>query len=123
MRRLLGDNIRRHDIVFYPSGRIDISARVAHLLALSDGDVVDIADDGGEYFLYVRLCKPLHGRFEARVFRDNGRGGHMRTYSRKLRDALPGVCGNTDVVRFCVGEPLHDDRFGTMLPIITKMPL
>lgn len=123
MRSLLGDNIRKHDIVFYPSGRIDISAYAARLIALSEGDVIDIIADKGEYYLYTRRRNPLHGRFEARVFADNKRGRHLRTYSRKLCKAMLGECGKKGITRFFVGKPLHDDLFGTMLPIITKMPL
>lgn len=123
MRSLLGDRVRKHDIVFYPSGRIDISAHAARQIGLSPGDVVDIVTERGEYYLYVRIRKPLFGRFEAQVYRDNRRSRRLRTNSQKLRKALLGESGNADVIRLCVGKPVQDDRFGILLPIVTNLHL
>ncbi len=122
MQSILG-NTRKADITFHRSGRIDISARVATQLDMHSGDVIDIMESHGEYYLYIKHRAPVIGRHEATVYNTNRQGKHFRTYSGRLCHALLSICGNgSDVVRLCVGEPqLHN--LGTLLPIITKLSL
>lgn len=122
MQSILG-NTRKADIAFRRSGRIDISARVAAQLNLQSGDVIDIAESGGEYYLYIHHHAPAVGHHEATVYNTNKRGKHFRTHSVRLCRALLSVSGSgRNIVRLCVGEPqLHN--LGTILPIITKLPL
>ena len=47
MESILG-NTRKADIVFYSSGRIDITSHIAKQLHLSRGDVLDIMSENGE---------------------------------------------------------------------------
>ena len=64
MQSILG-NTRKTDITFHTNGRIDISARVAGILSLQKGDVIDVMDGGEEFYIYVKLHAPTVGRHEA----------------------------------------------------------
>lgn len=118
MQSILG-NTRKADIIFYASGRIDISAHVAKHLQLSRGDVVDIMIDQDEFYLYVRFRSPINGRHGAMVFPTNKMGNHFRTSSSRLCAAILRECRTTDKAKLCVGEPV-ESQYGTLLPIITK---
>lgn len=113
------ENTRKADIIFYASGRIDITACVAKHLQLSRGDVLDIMIDQDEFYLYVRFRSPINGRHEATVFPTNKKGNHFRTSSSRLCTAILRECKATDKAKLCVGEPVAS-RYGTLLPIITK---
>lgn len=65
MRSLLG-KARRPDVIFRADGHFDITARVAGILGLSPGDVVDVLTDNCEYYLYVRssASQTSAGRYE-----------------------------------------------------------
>ena len=77
MQSILG-NTRKTDITFRADGRIDIAARVASLLSLHKGDVIDVLDGGGELYLYVKLHAPTVGRHEAACFPTHARSRHFR---------------------------------------------
>ena len=122
-------NSRRPDVVFHNNGRIDITARIAKLLRLQDGDVVDIDTDYGEYLLYVRLRSAQRiGRHEATVHPTN-RGKHnnnnFRAYSKNLCRAFRRHIGyNADKpLRLPAGSPVIFGPNGTAIPIITHNPL
>ena len=114
---------RKADIVFYSSGRIDITSHIAKQLHLSRGDVLDIMSENGELYLYVRYRSPTGGRHEACVFPSNRQGKHFRASSKRLCSAILDVSGVTDKARLCVGEPKESQYHGTLLPIITKLLL
>lgn len=122
MQSLLGNNSRKADIVFFSSGRIDISARIVKSLNLSCGDVLDIMMDGCEYYLYVKHRAPF-GRYEAMVFPSNKRGHHFRTNSIRLSTAIIRASGADGTAKLCVGSPVFSGIYGTMLPIIIKLLL
>lgn len=122
MESILG-NTRKADIVFYSSGRIDITSHIAKQLHLSRGDVLDIMSENGELYLYVRYRSPTGGRHEACVFPSNRQGKHFRASSKSLCSAILDVSGVTDKARLCVGEPKESQYHGTLLPIITKLLL
>lgn len=119
MISILG-NTRKADIIFYSSGQIDITARVAKLLALQHGDVVDVMCGGDEYYLYVKHRIPTVGRHEGMVFRSNIKGNHYRLWSKKLCSAILRECKVTDKVKLCVGTPVSLPVYGCALPIIIK---
>ena len=122
MRNLL-DSSRKPDLVFYNTGRIDISANVARHLRLSAGDVINIMTDGLEYYLYVQYRLPA-GRYEAAVFPSNKNGKHFRTSSKRMCNAILDECKTSGgKVRLCIGAPVDTEHYGKMLPIITKHPL
>ncbi len=122
MQSILGNNTRKADIIFFSTGRIDITARIAKYLQLSRGDVIDIMVDGCEYYLYVKRRTPMNGRYEAMVLPTNKRGNHFRAYSRRLCSAILRASGATDTARLCVGAPV-DSTYGILLPIIIKLLL
>ena len=115
------ENTRRPDITFHGSGRIDITARVAKALSLHQGDVIDIAHDDGEYYLYVKHRNAV-GRHEAQCAPTyKGRTcNNLRAHSRRLCQAVLKVNGNYTTARLPVGEPLQQQGLGTALPIIIK---
>lgn len=115
---------RRPDLTFSPTGRIDISARVAEILGLRHGDVVGIGEEGGELWIYIRHRAPVVGRHEGRVYLSNRGGRACRTWSRCMCGAVLRKCGAPGrKVRLPVGEPEGHPVYGTVLPIITGLIL
>ena len=122
---------RRPDISFYPNGRIDITARIAKMLALQAGDVIDVAEEGGEYYLYVRLrAERCTGRYEAQAYptsRQGLRRNNMRAYSRQLVRAVMRIARHprdTDQpLRLPAGQPVTIKSYGNAVPLITHNPL
>lgn len=89
MMKSILSNSRKHDISFDASGRIDISAHVARKLSLSPGDVIDIAYEYGELYLYVKLRAGQYtGRHIGRVWTTAHGKGTFRTCSKKLVKAV-----------------------------------
>ena len=112
-------NTRRPDITFHSDGRIDITARVAKALSLHPGDVIDIAHDSSEYYLYVKHRNAI-GRHEAQCHPTN-KGkicNNLRAHSRRLCLAVLRVNGNYTIARLPVGEPFQHKSLGIVLPII-----
>lgn len=118
MQSLLGFN-RRADVSFAPNGLIEISAKVAKLLALQRGDAIDIKTDGTEFYLYVRTTCPEFGRFEAQCFPSNRNGHHFRAYSARLCNALRTACGTEGKLRLAIGG-LHNVEGRNCVALITK---
>ncbi len=115
------DNTRKPDLTFHSSGLIDITARVVKALALHPGDVIDIAHDDREYYLYVKHRNAL-GRHEAQC-RATNRGltcNNLRAHSRNLCRLVLGINGNSTAARLPVGTPTDIPPLGTALPIIIK---
>ena len=130
MQSILG-NTRKTDITFHTNGRIDISARVAGILSLQKGDVIDVMDggeefyiyvmDGGEeFYIYVKLHAPTVGRHEAACFPTHSGSRHFRAWSQKLCRALLRAGGSSlDKVELSCGTPVVL-TVGTALPIIYR---
>ena len=115
------ENTRKPDITFYRDGRIEITARVTKALSLHPGDVIDIAHDGSEYYLYVKHHNAI-GRHEAQC-RPTNHGkvcNSLRAHSKRLCMAVLNVNGNNNEARLPVGEPIDHATLGTSLPIIIK---
>lgn len=89
MMKSILSNSRKHDISFDASGQIDISAHVARKLSLSVGDVIDIAYEYGELYLYVKLRAGQYtGRHIGRVWTTANGKGTFRTCSKTLVKAV-----------------------------------
>lgn len=116
-------NSRKADIIFRRSGRINISARVAKSLGLACGDVIDIMEDHGEYYLYIKHHAPVVGRHEGMVMRSNKSGNHFIAHSVTLSRYILSKCDLYNSARLCCGEALTLPNHGTALPIITKLLL
>lgn len=122
MQSVLGST-RKMDIVFYRSGRMDITARVARILSLARGDVIDMLVSDREVYMYVRYRAPLIGRHEATVYPTNKKGKHFRAYSKRLCRFMLCKCGGEQSVSLYVGKPVCDNCRGTLLPIILRHSL
>lgn len=113
---------RRPDITFHRSGIISITARVGGMLGLHEGDSINIAVSGGEYFLFaVRHCI---GRHEAQCFPTKRGGRNLRANSARLCRLLLDSIGLSGCPRasFMAGEKVERDGT-TFLPIITQNPI
>ncbi len=126
MEYMLG-NTRRPDITFHSNGRIDVSSRVAKILGLADGDVIDIAYDNVEYYLYVKYKgNTLVGRHEGMIHPTN-RNKHycnnMRAYSKRLCGLILAMHRGVSEVRLPVGEVETRLGLGKVLPIIVRCVL
>ena len=110
MKSLLG-NSRRPDISFHKNGRIDITARVAKKLNLQTGDVIDVAFDGVEYYLYIQhKSNELIGKHESQCFPTKRGSNNFRAYSARLCRNIIDLSDAEDVVRLPVGE--YEERNG-----------
>lgn len=108
MTSLLPDSTRRPDITVNISGRIDITCRIARLLKLNPGDVIDVCRSEVEYYLYVRhLAADIVGRHEGQCFpTSRGGRGSYRTWSVRLAKAIREASGSEDlIIRLPCGEP------------------
>ena len=120
MIRLL-ENTRKPDITFNRNGQIRITARIARILSISTGDVLNISIDNGEYLLYIK--KNLIGRHEAQCYPSNRRGHNFVANSAKLSRSLLDSCNiKSDRASFMIGEPIIKDE-AVYCPIITQKPL
>ena len=110
MKSLL-PNSRRHDISFHPSGRIDISAHIARRLSLRDGDVIDIAQENGEWYLHVKLRAGNYaGRHDGRVWTTSRGKGTFRTWSKALTNAVLAAAGSDSTLRCPCGSEIEHDN-------------
>ena len=123
MESLLGHSTRRSDVTFYRSGRIDITARIAKLIGLRAGDVIDIGYEKGEYYLY-RLYKAEDaiGRHEAQcISTHKGRlhpSRNLRAFSKHLTNCILSIAKADDIARVWCGNAVELDGHGTAVIII-----
>lgn len=103
MQKVLDKPSRKPDITFFEDGRIDISARVANMLSLEWGDVVDIAYYCGEYHLYISHKNPI-ARYDARVRTTKKRSRNFRCNSARLARAMLCAAGEKLSARLPAGE-------------------
>lgn len=123
MHSLIG-NSRKPDIMFHRNGKIDISAYAAKCLRLSDGDVIDVVQDFGEYLITVRQrASDTIGRHEGVCHRSNARGRHFRAYSKKLCTIMLNMAEAKHCVAFPVGEKRTIVGVGDVLHVVTQNPL
>lgn len=122
-------NSRRPDVTFCPDGRIDITARIAKMLQLQNGDVINIAYHCGEYYLYVALrasqCVGLHEATVSPTNHGKRHNNNFRAYSKFLcRSISKAAYGCSDrKTRLPAGSPFEMAGYGTVIPLITKNPL
>ncbi len=89
MMKSILPNSRKHDISFHASGKIDISAHIARKLSLAPGDIIDIAHENGERYLYVKLRSGNYaGRHNGQVWATANGKGTFRTCSKALATAM-----------------------------------
>lgn len=101
-------NSRKHDISFHASGKIDISAHIARKLSLSTGDVIDIAQENGEWYLYVKLRSGNYaGRHDGRVWATARGKGTFRTWSKALTHAVLTAAGASARLRCPCGSEIE----------------
>lgn len=104
-------NSRKHDISFHASGKIDISAYIARKFSLAPGDVIDIAQEGGEWYLYVKLRAGSYaGRHNGRVWATSNGHGTFRTYSKSITDAVLAAAGASVRLRCPCGTEVERDN-------------
>lgn len=120
MQSILG-NTRKTDITFYDNGRIDVSSRVAKILCLTKGDVIDVLDGDMELYLYVKVHAPTVGRHEAACFPTHANSNHFRAWSKRLCRAMIHASGSRlSKVELNVGTTVELAGVGTALPIIYR---
>ena len=102
---------RKADISFHKNGKIDITARVVHLLSIQDGDVIDVGVENSECFLYVRhKGRNCMGRHEAQCSPTKRNSYNFRAYSVRLCRAMMNFaeCSDTDkTLHLACGEKIE----------------
>ena len=120
-------NSRRPDVIFHSNGRIDITARIARMLQLQNGDVIDVAVSCEEYLIYVRLrAAECVGRHEATVHPTNKGNNNFRAYSHRLCKSIRSILNGFPAekpLRLPAGSPVIFGPNGTAVPLITRNPL
>lgn len=112
---------RRPDVTFYRNGRIDISSRVAKMLHLDDGDVVDVGVQDGEYYLYIRSkASEVIGRHEAQCYASKPKSKNFRAYSKRLCDAILRATASP-LARIPAGEREEFPQLGVAVPLIIRL--
>jgi len=123
MSAILG-NTRRPDVTFYKSGRIDITSRVAKILNLGDGDVLDIEKCCGEWLLFVKLRNvDVVGTHEARCYASKKNSRNFRAYSKRLCDAVLAEQQKTEKARLAMGVAIEFKHYGMAVPLIIHYTL
>lgn len=111
MMKSILPNSRRYDISFRANGRIDISAHIARKLSLAPGDVIDIAGEGDEWYLYVKLRSGSYtGRHDGRVWSTAKGHGTFRTWSRSITRTVLSKAGSRDTLRCPCGAEFERDN-------------
>ena len=113
---------RRPDITFYPDGRIDITARIARAINLQHGDVIDIAINGTERYIYVRQrAGQVNGRHFATVYATKNGSHNFRCYSRQLCQSMLSTATDSHrPLRIPAGQVIQHEQYGTMMALIYK---
>lgn len=105
MKSLLGSFSRKPDVSFYKNGRIDITARVARIIGIAPGDVLDVAFDGGEYYMFVReKANACIGRHEAQCWPTKKGFHNYRAHSKRLCTAIMKLSNAQYVARLPTGD-------------------
>lgn len=116
-------NSRKPDVTFYRDGRIDITSRVAKILQLHEGDVVDIGVHQGEYYLYVRnRFTNIVGKHEAQCFASKKNSCNFRAYSKKICSAILQL-SQASKARIPAGEVVELPEVGRTVPLIIRLNL
>ena len=115
--------LRKHDVAFHASGRIDINRRAANALGLRKDDVVSVAREDGEYILYIKArAGEYTGRYQGRCYPTNSTSHNFRAYSIDIAKAVIRACGRSGTVRLYTGKAIETGH-GTGLCLITRNPL
>lgn len=112
---------RRPDITFCRNGRISITARVVHTLAIRPGDSVNVAFHLGECYLLV--SHNTVGRHVAQCYPSKNGSHNFCANSVTLCRLMLDKCQvQGSRASFMVGKPETEDG-ETRLPIIYRHPL
>ena len=125
MESLIG-NTRRPDISFFRNGQINITARIAKYLFLSEGDIIDVMKSGKELYLYVKSrSKDIVGLHSGRCRSTRPKKGYrnFRANCKRLTDAIFEECDGDKVVRLAAGDPIDIEPLGKAIPLITRINL
>lgn len=116
---------RKADIVFYHAGKIEVKRRLARIIGLRQGDVLNLKTDGCRIYLYLSsMAVWSNGAHEAVCAPTNKGGRHFRAHSVALSRAateLAGIKAGSDRVGFYAGEPMLDAAFGVYVPLFAVL--
>lgn len=117
------EQTRRPDISFSRNGKIRITARVARVLSLRPGDILNIVVSNGEYLLYATHFTNKIGRHEAQCYpTKKGSENYCANSVRLCRAMFDSIGIESSKAAFMAGEAFENDNT-TYLPIITLQPL
>lgn len=114
---------RRPDVSFYSDGHIDISKHLATQMQLQQDDVINIAEDKGELYLFVKMRAGEYiGTHQGRVRKT--RCNRYRVSSSALCKAVFRIAGAVNrPVRLPAGQAIDIPGYGRAFPLIVKHQL
>lgn len=121
-------NNRRVDIRFHSDGRIDINANVAKQLALKNGDVINIRQQGGEFYIYIYYQANTYiGKYDATVYATNknlNKSNNFRAYSKRLCRMMFSECRcSSKTLSLFAGSSVVLPQIALAVPVITLNPI
>ena len=96
---------RRNAFIFRSSGVIDISASVARSLSIYEGDVIDIAEQDGELYMYIKHKRNEYcGRYIGTAKASNNGKGTYRVYSKQMAQEVLRISHSASKLKCPAGE-------------------
>ncbi len=114
-------NNRKPDVSFYKNGRIDICAKVARQLNLEHGDIISLAQDKGEVYLFIanKHSDTNSARCTGQCFPSRKGSRNFRSQSTRLCRVMLDICKATSAALLPAGTPLNVPSLGIAIPLIT----
>ncbi|MBD5173827.1 MAG: hypothetical protein HDT08_04230 [Bacteroidales bacterium] len=115
-------NNRKPDVAFYKNGRIDICAKVAKQLNLEHGDIISLAQDNGEVYLFIanKHSETNSARCTGRCFPSRKHSLNFRSQSTALCKAILNLCNTPSAALLPAGTPVAIPSLGVAIPLITR---
>lgn len=111
---------RKPDIVFYKTGRIEVARRLARILGIRKGDVLNLIQENDRYYLYLSsLAVWSNGTHEAACAPSAPGSRHFRAHSVALARAAARWAGAEGCAKVgaYAGDPLLSEIYGVYVPI------
>ena len=111
---------RKPDITFYNNGRIEVSRRLARILGIRKGDVLNLMQENNRHYLYLSsLAVWSNGSHEAACSPSAPGSRHFRAHSVALARAAARVAAAEGCAKVgaYAGDPMLSEIYGVYVPL------